>query len=161
MRLRVIEKIEDEIRTIEAELLDKLPKEIQKAREHGDLSENAEYASAKERQRLLNARLAQLVQRLAKLRLIDVSKIPRDAVGLGSTVVLYDVDADREITYELVTSEESDVAAGKISTTSPIGRSLIGKREGDSATAHTPRGSKEFEVVSMQTIYSKGGAEQV
>lgn len=159
MRLSVIEKIEDEIRTIEAELLDKLPKEIQKAREHGDLSENAEYASAKERQRLLNARLAQLVERLAKLRLIDVSKIPKDAVGLGSTVVLYDVDEDREITYELVTSEESDVAAGKISTTSPIGRSLIGKREGDSATAHTPRGNKEFEVVSMQTLFSKGGGK--
>lgn len=160
MRLSVIEKIEDEIRTIEAELLDKLPKEIQKARELGDLSENAEYASAKERQRLLNARLAQLVQRLAKLRLIDMSKIPKDAVGLGSTVVLYDVDEDREITYELVTSEESDVAAGKISTSSPIGRSLIGKREGDSATAQTPRGNKEFEVVSMQTIYSKDGGER-
>ena len=159
MRLSVIGKIEDEIRTIEAELLDKLPKEIQKARELGDLSENAEYASAKERQRLLNARLTQLAQRLAKLRLIDMSKIPRDVVGLGSTVVLYDVDEDREITYELVTSEESDVAAGKISTSSPIGRSLIGKREGDCAMAQTPRGSKEFEVVSMQTIYAKGGGD--
>lgn len=159
MRLSVIGKIEDEIRTVEAELLDKLPKEIQKARELGDLSENAEYASAKERQRLLNARLAQLAQRLAKLRLIDMSKIPRDVVGLGSTVVLYDVDEDREITYELVTSEESDVAAGKISTSSPIGRSLIGKREGDCAMAQTPRGSKEFEVVSMQTIYAKGGSD--
>ncbi len=159
MRLTVIGKIEDEIRTIEAELLDKLPKEIQKARELGDLSENAEYSSAKERQRLLNARLAQLAQRLAKLRLIDMSKIPRDVVGLGSTVVLYDVDEDREITYELVTSEESDVAAGKISTSSPIGRSLIGKREGDCAMAQTPRGSKEFEVVSMQTIYAKGGSD--
>ena len=159
MRLRVIEKIEDEIRTIEAELHDKLPKEIQKARELGDLSENAEYASAKERQRLLNARLAQLAQRLARLRLIDLSKIPKDAVGLGSTVVIYDVDEDKEITYELVTSEESDVAAGKISTTSPIGRSLIGKREGDYTTAHTPRGKKEFEVVSMQTIYAKGDSE--
>lgn len=155
MRLSVIEKIEDEIRTIEAELLDKLPKEIQKARELGDLSENAEYASAKERQRLLNARLAQLAQRLAKLRMIDLSKIPKDAVGLGSTVVIYDLDEDKEITYELVTSEESDVPAGKISTTSPIGRSLIGKREGDYATARTPRGKKEFEVVSMQTIYAK------
>ena len=159
MRLSVIGKIEDEIRTVEAELLDKLPKEIQKARELGDLSENAEYSSAKERQRLLNARLAQLAQRLAKLRLIDMSKIPRDAVGLGSTVVLYDVDQDKEITYELVTSEESDVAAGKISTSSPIGRSLIGKREGDCAMAQTPRGSKEFEVVSMQTIYAKGGSD--
>ncbi len=159
MRLSVIGKIEDEIRTIEAELLDKLPKEIQKARELGDLSENAEYSSAKERQRLLNARLAQLAQRLAKLRLIDMSKIPRDVVGLGSTVVLYDVDEDRQITYELVTSEESDVAAGKISTSSPIGRSLIGKREGDCAMAQTPRGSKEFEVVSMQTIYAKGGSD--
>ncbi|MCY4189055.1 MAG: transcription elongation factor GreA [Bryobacterales bacterium] len=159
MRLSVIGKLQDEIRAVEAELRDKLPKEIQKARELGDLSENAEYASAKERQRLLNARLAQLAQRLAKLRLIDLSKIPRDAVGLGSTVVLYDLDQEREITYELVTSEESDVGAGKISTTSPIGRSLIGKREGDTALARTPRGSKEFEVVRMQTIYDKEGGE--
>ena len=155
MRLAVIEKLECQIRVVEAELRDKLPKEIQKARELGDLSENAEYSSAKERQRFLNARLAQLTERLSKLMLVDLSQIPRDAVGLGSTVVLYDTSDDREITYELVTSEESDVVAGRISTNSPIGRSLLGKRDGDIAVAHTPSGPKEFKILSMVTIHAK------
>lgn len=155
MQLRVIEKLEDEIRDIESELHDKLPKEIQKARELGDLSENAEYAAAKERQRLLGARMAQLSERLGKLKLIDLSKIPSDEVGLGSTVVLCDLDTDVEVTYQLVTSEESDVVAGKISTASPIGRSLLGLRDGDIAEVRTPRGRKEFEILSLETIHSK------
>ena len=155
MQLKVIEKLEDELRDVEAELHGKLPKLIQRAREHGDLSENAEYAAAKERQRLLGARMAQLSARLAKLKLIDLSQIPRDSIGLGSTVVLYDVDADKEVTYELVTTEESDVAAGKISTASPIGRALLGKRDGDLAEVKTPRGQKEFEIISLATIHGK------
>ena len=155
MELKVIEKLQDEIRDIESELHDKLPKEIQKARELGDLSENAEYAAAKERQRFLNARMAMLSERLAKLKLIDLSRIPTDEVGLGSKVVLYDVDQDREVRYELVTSEESDVAAGRISTSSPIGRSLLGKRDGDLAEVQTPGGRKEFEILSLSTIHAK------
>lgn len=155
IQLKVIEKLENEMLAVESELHDKLPKEIQKAREHGDLSENAEYAAAKERQRLLGARMAQLSQRLAKLKLIDLSKIPTDAAGLGSTVVVYDVGADREVTYELVTTEESDVVSGKISTSSPIGRSLLGKRDGDLAEVRTPRGMKEFEILSLVTIHDK------
>lgn len=157
MRLSGIDKLESEIRDVEGELRDKLPGEIRKARELGDLSENAEYSSAKERQRLLNARLANLTARLAKLKLIDLSKIPRDSAGLGSTVGVYDVGADREVTFELVTSEESDVAAGRISTSSPIGRSLIGKQEGDLAVAKTPVGAREFEVLSVETIHEKQG----
>ena len=155
MQLKVIQKLESEIRDIESEIHDKLPIEIQKARELGDLSENAEYAAAKERQRFLGARMAQLSERLGRLKLIDPSKIPSDAVGLGSTVVLYDVNLDSEVTYELVTSEESDVAAGKISTSSPIGRSLLGKRDGDIAEVQTPRGRKEFEILSLETIHAK------
>ncbi len=155
IELKIIEKLEDEIRAVETELHGKLPRQIQSARELGDLSENAEYAAAKERQRLLGARMAQLSERLARLKLIDVSKIPTDAAGLGSTVVLYDVAADKEVTYELVISEESDVAAGKISTTSPIGKALLGKQDGDVAEALTPRGRKEFEIVSITTIHSK------
>ena len=160
MQLRVIGKLEDEIREIESELHGKLPKEIQKARELGDLSENAEYAAAKERQRFLNARLAQLSERIAKLRLIDLSRIPKDAVGLGSTVVVYDVVADKEVTYELVTSEESDVTAGRISTSSPIGRALMGKREDDQVVAQTPSGRKEFEILSLETMHAKQDAEE-
>lgn len=155
MELKVIGKLEDEIRAVETELHGELPRLIQKAREHGDLSENAEYAAAKERQRLLGARMAQLSERLAKLKLVNLTKIPRDRIGLGSTVVLYDVDQDREVTYELVTTEESDVAAGRISTSSPIGRALLGKRDGDLAEVRTPRGLKEFEVVSLVTIHNK------
>ena len=158
MQLKVIERIEAEIRELESELHGKLPKEIQKARELGDLSENAEYHAAKERQRLLNVRMTQLTARLAQLRLIDYSKIPRDAVGLGSTVVVFDVDADEEVTYELVTTEESDVSAGKISTTSPIGRSLLGKRDGDVAEARTPGGVKEFEILRLRTIHEMEGS---
>lgn len=155
MQLKVIEKLEDEIREIESELHGKLPKEIQKARELGDLSENAEYAAAKERQRLLNARLTQLSERIAKLRLIDLTRIPKDAIGLGSTVVVYDMVADTEVTYELVTSEESDVTAGRISTSSPIGRALMGKRDGDEVVVKTPAGRKEFEILSLETMHDK------
>ena len=161
MQLRVIGKLEDEIREIESELHGKLPKEIQKARELGDLSENAEYAAAKERQRFLNARLTQLSERIAKLRLIDLSRIPKDAVGLGSTVVVYDTIADREVTYELVTSEESDVAAGKISTSSPIGRALMGKRDGDEVAVQTPAGRKQFEILSLETMHAKQHSDSV
>ena len=99
--------------------------------------------------------MAQLTERLAKLKMIDLSKIPNDAAGLGSTVVVYDVGEDREITYELVTSEEADAPAGKISTTSPIGRSLMGKRDGDVAEARTPSGIKEFEILSLLTIHDR------
>ena len=153
--LKAVAKLEREICDIETELLDVLPKQIQKARELGDLSENAEYAAAKERQRLLGSRMAQLSERLARLKLVDLSKIPLDAVGLGSTVVVYDLDNDIEVRYELVTTEESDAAIGKISTSSPIGRALLGKREGDCTEVRTPRGSREFEVVSLETIHAR------
>ena len=158
MQLKVIERLQDEIRALESELHGKLPKEIQIAREHGDLSENAEYHAAKERQRLVSVRMSQLSARLAQLRLIDFSKIPKDKIGLGSTVVVFDVNADQEVTYHLVTTEESDVAAGKISTSSPIGRSLLGKRNGDVAEARTPGGIKEFEILSLRTIHEMEGS---
>lgn len=155
MRLKIIEKLEDEIRRLDYELHNELPREIQTARELGDLSENAEYSAAKERQSLVGARMAQLTERLGKLKMIDLSKIPSDVIGLGSTVVVYDVGENREITYELVTSEETDVPAGKISTTSPIGRSLMGKRDGDVTEARTPGGIKEFEILSLVTIHDQ------
>src|SRR5512141_2328740 len=109
-------KLQEEITTLEYELRNELPREILKARAHGDLSENAEYHAAKERQGLVNARLNQLKNRLAELSMIDFSKIPHDRVGLGSTVVVLDTKRDEEITYDLVTSEEADAANGKIST---------------------------------------------
>src|SRR5579862_188504 len=124
-------KLKAEIDALEYELHVDLPREISKARAHGDLSENAEYHAAKERQGVVNARLGQLNARLRELSMVDVSRIPRDRVGLGSTVVVLDNRKDEEISYKLVTSEEADVAKGRISTTSPIGRGLLGKQVGD------------------------------
>ncbi len=155
MALKIIEKLEAEVRALDYELHNELPKEIQKARELGDLSENAEYSAAKERQSLVGARMAQLTERLGKLKMIDTSKIPTDSIGLGSKVVVIDVADAKEITYDLVTSEETDVPAGKISTSSPIGRSFMGKTEGDVVEARTPGGIKEFEIVSLLTIHDQ------
>src|ERR1700694_577294 len=120
-------KLQEEIAALEHELRIELPREILKARLHGDLSENAEYHAAKERQGFVNARLNQLRRRMAEMSMVDFSKIPHGRVGLGSTVVVLDVKKDEEITYYIVTSEEADAANGKVSTTSPIGRALLGK----------------------------------
>ncbi|HLI85632.1 MAG TPA: transcription elongation factor GreA [Bryobacteraceae bacterium] len=152
-------KLQDEIAALEYELHNELPKEILKARAHGDLSENAEYHAAKERQGLVNARLGHLRKRLAEISMIDFSKIPHDRVGLGSTVVVLDVKRDEELTYNLVTSEEADAANGKISTTSPIGRALLGKEVGDVAKVQSPGGLKELEILKLTTIHDSAGAE--
>lgn len=146
-------KLQEEISTLEYELHVELPREIAKARAHGDLSENAEYAAAKERQRLVDARLARLKMRLRELSMVDLSRIPRDRVGLGSEVVVFDAAKDQEITYKLVTSEEADAAKGLISTTSPIGRGLLGKEVGDSVRIPIPGGVKELEIVRLTTIH--------
>jgi transcription elongation factor GreA len=146
-------KLQDEITALERELRLELPKEIHKARAHGDLSENAEYHAAKERQGLVNARLNQLKKRLADMSMVDLSKLPADKVGLGSRVLLLDLQKDQEVTYTLVTSEEADVAAGKISTNSPIGRALIGKALGDVVKVAIPGGFRELEIVKLATIH--------
>ncbi|MCC6857241.1 MAG: transcription elongation factor GreA [Bryobacterales bacterium] len=146
-------KLQDEIAALDYELRTELPKEILRARAHGDLSENAEYHAAKERQGLVNARLNQLKQRLAEMSMIDFSKIPRDKVGLGSEVVLLDLNSGEEVTYKLVTTEEADAAKGRISTSSPIGRGLLGKEAGDTVKIRTPGGVKEFEIRKLTTIH--------
>jgi transcription elongation factor GreA len=146
-------KLQDEIAALEYELRNELPKEILKARAHGDLSENAEYHAAKDRQGLVNARLNQLKKRLADMSMVNFAKIPHDKVGLGSTVVVLDVARDEEVTYNLVTSEEADAANGKISTTSPIGRALLGKEVGDVARVQSPGGVKEMEILKLTTIH--------
>jgi transcription elongation factor GreA len=146
-------KLQEEIASLEYELRNELPKEILKARAHGDLSENAEYHAAKERQGFVNARLNQLKKRLAEMSMVDFSKIPHDRVGLGSRVVVLDVKKDEEISYNLVTSEEADAANGKISTSSPIGRALLGKEVGDVVKVQIPGGLKELEILKLKTIY--------
>ena len=149
----IVEKLQEEIQALEHELSHELPNELKRARALGDLSENAEYIMAKQRQDYVGARLAQLKKRLAELSLINLNNIPKDRVAFGSKVTLYDVDRGFEIEYKLVTSEESDVGKGLISTTSPIGRGLMGKKVGDVVTITTPNGKREFEIRSLQTIY--------
>ncbi len=144
-----------EIEALEYELAHELPAEIKKAAALGDLSENAEYHMAKQRQEFVNARLGQMKKRMAELSLVNLANIPHDRVGFGSTVVVYDTEKDEEIEYRLVTSEESDVNKGLISTTSPIGRGLVGKKVGDMATIVTPKGKRELEVLKLTTIHDE------
>jgi transcription elongation factor GreA len=151
-------KLQDEINTLEHELVHELPKEIKKAAALGDLSENAEYHMAKQRQEFVKARVRQLGKRLADLSMVNINNIPKDKVGLGSTVKVYDSTKNEEIEYNIVTSEESDVAAGKISTTSPIGRALLNKKVGDTAIVVTPNGNRELEILSLTTIHDEATA---
>jgi transcription elongation factor GreA len=153
MTIHIKKKLEDEIRAIEYELKNELPQELKKARALGDLSENAEFQSAKQRQEILNAKLAHLRKRLADVALINFEKIPKDRVSYGSTVVLYDVQKGTEITYRLVSVEEADLQKGLISTTSPIGKGLLNKQPGDTVRIATPGGPKEFEILELTTIY--------
>jgi transcription elongation factor GreA len=146
-------KLQEEIRKLEHELAHELPAEIKKAASLGDLSENAEYHMAKQRQEFVNARLGQFKKRMAELSLVNLANIPHDRVAFGSTVLVYDTSKDEKIEYKLVTSEESDVNKGLISTTSPIGRSLIGKQVGDMAMVVTPNGKRELEILKLTTIH--------
>jgi len=148
-------KLQDELNLLEHELVHELPKEIKKAVAMGDLSENAEYHMAKQRQEFVKARIRQLGKRIADLSMINMNNIPKDKVGLGSTVKIFDNSKNEEVEYKLVTSEESDVAAGKISTTSPIGRALLNKKVGDTTTVVTPNGNRELEVLSLSTIHDE------
>lgn len=149
----LIKKLQSEITALEYELHVELPREIARARALGDLSENAEYHAAKERQSYVDARMSQLRKRMREWSMVDMSKIPRDRVGLGSEVVVLDTRKEEEITYKLVASEEADVNSGKISTTSPIGRGLLGKVIGDVVKIQIPGGSKEFEILKLSTIH--------
>jgi transcription elongation factor GreA len=151
--LDLIKKLQDEIAVLENEFRVELPREILKARAHGDLSENAEYHAAKERQGFVNARLGQLHARLRDISMIDMSKIPHDRIGLGSVVVVLDVDKDEKVRYKLVTSEDVDVANGLISTVSPIGRGLLNKQVGDTVRITIPGGVREMEVIELTTIH--------
>src|SRR3954471_2105190 len=148
-------KLKEELDALEEELHFKLPKEIQKAREFGDLRENAEYKAALERQSMAKARIRQIQDRLSEVQSIDISKIPTDRIAYGSTVVLYDLDKDEKVTYQLVTSEESKPEEGKISTVSPIGQALMGRQEGDTVKVKTPTGVRNFEISRLTTIHEQ------
>ena len=149
------QKLKDELDSLEDELHFKLPKEIQHAREFGDLRENAEYKAALERQSIVKARIGQIRQRLSEMDSIDLSKIPTDRIAYGSRVVLFDIEKEEKVTYKLVTSEESDPDNGMISTVSPIGQALMGREEGDEVKVKTPTGWRTFEIDRLTTIHEQ------
>ena len=152
MKAKILKRFEAEIQTLDRELKHDLPKEIQRAREHGDLRENAEYQAAKERQRLVEARISLLQARVSEIALMNLDQLPNDRIAFGSSVCLRDGD-DETVTYELVMPEDADPDKGWISTASPIGRAIVGKEEGDEITVTTPKGVREFEIVTVTTIH--------
>lgn len=154
------QKLQGELDELESELRVHLPREIKRAKEFGDLRENAEYHAALARQQFVQARIRDLRQRLSEVSSIDLSRVPHDRVAYGSTVVLFDTDSEEEITYRLVTAEESDPDAGLISTTSPVGRSLMGREEGDEVRVVTPAGARNFEIKKLTTLHDETAAEE-
>lgn len=151
-------RLQAEIDELDNELRVRLPREIKRAREFGDLRENSEYQTALQRQSFVKARIRELRQRVSEISSIDLSKVPHDKAAYGSTLVLYDGERKEEVTYRLVTPEESDPPGGLISTVSPIGRSLIGKKEGDEVTVTTPAGSRTFEIKQLKTLHDEAKA---
>jgi len=152
---KIKRKLQEEIDALERELNIELPKELAKARAHGDLSENAEFKYAKERQGYVNAKIGQLKKRMGDLGMLNLSKIPTDCAGYGSRIVVLDIQRSIEVHYQLVTSEEADAEKGMISTTSPIGKALLNRRVGEEVHVLTPAGTKEFEVVRLITIHEE------
>ncbi|MDH5639344.1 MAG: transcription elongation factor GreA [Nitrospinota bacterium] len=153
MKFEIVKKLETELEKLSRELLVDLPQELQKAAAYGDLSENAEYDAAKQRKQFVESRIGQLQKRISEITSINMNAIPKDRVGLGSRVLLSDLDSDSEIVYTFVFPEEVDPEKGKISLASPIGKSLVGKEEGDEATVITPKGRRNFEIVELKTYH--------
>jgi len=150
---RILKKFEDEIAQLDKELKTELPREIKRARELGDLRENAEYQAAKERQRLVESRISLLQKRVSEIQLMNLEKIPHDKVGFGSTVTLAE-DNGQTIVYQLVMPEDANVDDGLISTASPIGRALLNKETGDEVVVKTPNGAeRHFEITKLVTIH--------
>lgn len=153
------ERLQADLQELETELRVHLPKEIKRALEYGDLRENAEYRAALDRQQFVQARIGQLRQRLSEISSIDISRLPRDRAAYGSTLVLFDSERDEEISYRLVTTEESDPPKGLISIASPVGKSLVNREEGDEVTVQTPRGARRFEIRRLTTIHDEAAEE--
>jgi transcription elongation factor GreA len=152
MKDRIIKRFTEEISALERELKVDLPKEIQRARELGDLRENAEYKSAKERQTIVESRISMLKKRMGEISLMNMDRIPRGKAGFGSTVHLLD-EKGETIVYSLVMPEEAEADKGLISTASPIGRALLNKEEGDEIKVVTPNGARKFELIKLITIH--------
>ena len=153
MNARLIKRFEDEIVVLERELTLELPKEIKRARELGDLRENAEYHAAKERQRFVETRISMLRTRVSQIQLMNLDKIPSDKAGFGSRLTLR--ENEKEFVFELVMPEDANPEKGLISVASPIGRALVGKEEGDRVAAPTPAGTRKLEILKLVTIHDE------
>ncbi len=152
MKEQLLKKLHDEITALDRELKLELPMEIKRARELGDLRENAEYHAAKERQTYVQARISMLQQRVSAIQLINLDKIPHGRAAFGSTVHLRE-DTGADVVYQLVMPEDADVEKGLISTSSPIGRAIVGKEEGDEVLVVTPNGKRAFEITKLRTVH--------
>jgi len=152
-------RLEKELQVLEHEYRHELPKEIQRAKALGDLRENAEYQAALERQHYVQARIGQVQAQLRTLAMIVLDSLPRDRAALGSTVMVRDTVADKEITYELVIPEEADLSKGLVSASSPIGRALVGRQEGDEVTVQIPAGKRVLAVLKVITLHDKEASE--
>ncbi len=155
MELPLVQRLKKELEELRYELNSKLPKELEAARAHGDLRENAEYEAAKQRQGIINARIGATEQRIRELSMVEIGSFPGDAVGYGSLVTLEDQDSGDEVRYEIVFPEEVDAREGKISLSSPLGRALLNKQPGDDCRVQTPRGEKNFSILGLVTIHQR------
>jgi len=153
MKERLLKRFEEEVNGLERELKMELPKEIQRARELGDLRENAEYQAAKERQTYVQARIAMLKRRMSEISLMNLDRIPHGKAGFGSTVTIR--ENDQEMVYQLVMPEDAEAEKGLISTSSPIGRAILNKEEGDEVVVSTPNGTRKFEILKLVTIHDE------
>ncbi|HTW88109.1 MAG TPA: GreA/GreB family elongation factor [Candidatus Binataceae bacterium] len=151
--LPVIKRLRKELEALKRELTVDLPKELERARAHGDLSENAEWAMAKQRQEFLRARVSNHEARIAELSMINLDSIPRDTVGLGSRVELEDLDEGSHIAYEIVVPEEVNGSLNRISLSSPLGRALLGKAGDDDIEVETPKGKRSYLIRKLVTIH--------
>lgn len=143
------QRLEAELKNLKSVERPSVIRAISEAREHGDLSENAEYHAAKERQGWIETRILEVEDKLSRAEVIDVSKLSGDKVKFGATVVLADEDTDEESTYQIVGADEADIKAGLLSITAPLARALVGKSEGETVEVSTPSGAKAYEIVSV------------
>jgi transcription elongation factor GreA len=155
MKARILKRLEEQAVEFDRELRTELPKEIQRARELGDLSENAEYQAAKERQTFVQARMGMLRKRMAEISLMNFDRLPHDRAAFGSTVVLREEGNDSTVTYQLVMPEDADATKGLVSTSSPIGKAIVGKQAGDEAVVDTPTGVRRFDVIKLTTVHDE------
>jgi transcription elongation factor GreA len=156
MELPILAKLKKELADLKHELTFKIPKDLQTAAAHGDLSENAEYEAAKHRQDFVRSRIAQMEGRVRELSMYTVASIPRGVVAYGSRVTIADVDSGDETEYRIVFPEEVDAARGHISLSSPIGQAMMNKTEGDEVEVHTPSGRRTYQIVALVTWHDQG-----